>query len=71
MESQAAAADYAPNLQAFVDQDCDLIVPVGFLRARPLVASAKANPDQLYAIVDDDIFDFTDPDSPATSRSTT
>ena len=26
--------------------------------------SAKANPDQLYAIVDYDIFDFSDPDDP-------
>jgi basic membrane protein A len=63
VESQTAA-DYAPNLQAFVDQDCDLIVPAGFNLGGALVESATANPDQLYSIVDYDIFDFSDPDAP-------
>jgi basic membrane protein A len=49
------AADYAPNLQAFVSQDCDLIVPAGFNLGTDTVESAKENPDQLYAIVDYDI----------------
>ena len=52
------AADYAPNLQAFVSQDCDLIVPAGFNLGTDTVESAKANPDQLYAIVDYDIIDL-------------
>ena len=63
VESQSAA-DYAPNLLAFVGQDCDLIVPAGFNLGNDTVASAEANPDQLYAIVDHDIFDFTDPANP-------
>lgn len=63
VESQTAA-DYAPNLQAFVDQDCDLIVPAGFNLGTDTVASAEANPDQKYAIVDYDIFDFSDPNNP-------
>jgi basic membrane protein A and related proteins len=63
VESQVAA-DYAPNLQAFVNDDCDLIVPAGFNLGTDTVASAEANPDQLYAIVDYDIFDFSDPDNP-------
>ena len=63
VESQTAA-DYAPNLQAFVDQDCDLIVPAGFNFGGATVESATANTDQLYAIVDFDIFDFSDPDAP-------
>jgi basic membrane protein A len=58
VESQNAA-DYAPNLQAFVQQDCDLIVPAGFNLGQATVESATANPDQLYAIVDYDIIDFT------------
>ena len=63
VESQSEA-DYAPFLQEFVAQDCDLIVPAGFNFGPATVESAKANPDQLYAIVDYDIFDFSDPDAP-------
>jgi len=63
VESQSEA-DYAPFLQAFVNQDCDLIVPAGFNFGPATVESAEANPDQLYAIVDYDIFDFSDPDNP-------
>ena len=63
VESQVAA-DYAPNLQAFVNDDCDLIVPAGFNLGNDTVASAEANPEQKYAIVDYDIFDFSDPAAP-------
>jgi basic membrane protein A and related proteins len=63
VESQVAA-DYAPNLQAFVNDECDLIVPAGFNLGNDTVASAEANPEQLYAIVDYDIFDFSDPEAP-------
>ncbi|MBA3552250.1 MAG: BMP family ABC transporter substrate-binding protein [Actinobacteria bacterium] len=58
VESQTAA-DYAPNLQAFVQQDCDLITPAGFNLGPVTVEAATANPDQLFAIVDYDIFDFS------------
>jgi basic membrane protein A len=58
------ASDYAPNLLAFVGDDCDLIVPAGFNLGADTVASAEANPDQLYAIVDYDILDFSDPENP-------
>ena len=47
-----AEADYEPNLSAFVDQGCGLIVPVGFFLADATQASAEENPDQKYAIVD-------------------
>ncbi len=50
-------ADFEPNLKAFVDQGCDLIIPVGFLLDAATQASAKDNPDQKYAIVDVDFFD--------------
>jgi basic membrane protein A and related proteins len=62
--TSASAADYAPFIQAYVDQDCDLIVLAGFNMGPDLITSAKANPDQLYTIVDYDIYDFTDPDNP-------
>jgi basic membrane protein A len=63
VESQSEA-DYAPFLQEFVSQDCDLIVPAGFNFGPATVESAEANPDQLYAIVDYDIIDFSDPENP-------
>jgi basic membrane protein A len=51
LESQSQQ-DYAPNIDAFVQQKCDLIVPVGFFLGDATKASAKKNPDQNYAIVD-------------------
>ncbi len=45
-------ADFAPNIQAFIDQDCDLIVTVGFLLGEAPEEAAIANPDQNFAIVD-------------------
>ena len=56
LESQSEA-DFEPNLKAFVDQGCDLIIPVGFLLDQATQESAEANPDQKYAIVDVDFFD--------------
>jgi basic membrane protein A and related proteins len=53
-------ADFEPNIQSFVDQDCDLIVTVGFLLGEATEAAAQANPDQNFAIVDyayDDDYD--------------
>ena len=57
-------ADYAPNIQNYVNQDCELIVLAGFNMGDALVKSAKANPDQKYTIVDYDIYDFSDPNHP-------
>jgi basic membrane protein A and related proteins len=56
LESQSEA-DFAPNIQAFLDQGCDLIVTVGFLLGDATADAAEANPDQLFAIVDNDLFD--------------
>jgi basic membrane protein A and related proteins len=56
LESQSEA-DFAPNIQAFLDQGCDLIVTVGFLLGDATASAAEANPDQLFAIVDNDLFD--------------
>ena len=51
LESQQQS-DYAKNLQQFVSEKLDLVIPVGFLLAVDTAASAMANPDQKYAIVD-------------------
>lgn len=51
LESQEQA-DYEINLNAFLDQGCDLIISVGFLLGDATFAAADANPDQNYAIVD-------------------
>ena len=51
-------ADYAANLETFVDEGYDLIVSVGFMLAEATKASAEANPEQMYAIVDDASIDL-------------
>ena len=53
-----ADSDYVPNLAALVRQDCNVITTVGFLLGDATLASAKANPDINYSIVD---FAYTDP----------
>jgi len=53
LESQQQS-DYEVNLNSFIEAGCDLIIPVGFLLADATAASADANPDQKYAIVDVD-----------------
>ena len=44
--------DYAKNIQAYIDEKCDLIVTVGFLLGDATAAAAKANPNQKFTIVD-------------------
>ena len=46
-------SDYAANIETFVDEDCDLIIGVGFMLADAVRAAAEANPDQKFAIIDD------------------
>src|SRR5919106_274610 len=53
LESQAES-DFAPNIQSFIDQGCDLIVTVGFLLGGATADAATDNPDQNFAIVDYD-----------------
>jgi len=45
-------ADYEKNLNAFLDEGCDLIITVGFLIGDATAASANANPDPYFSIVD-------------------
>ena len=46
-------ADYAANLQTFVDEKYDLIISVGYMLANATREAALANPDQKFAIIDD------------------
>jgi len=43
--------DYGPNIQAFIDQGCSLIVAVGFEQHADLRKAANANPDQRFAAI--------------------
>ncbi|TLN26681.1 BMP family ABC transporter substrate-binding protein, partial [bacterium] len=45
-------ADYAKNLNAFVEEKCDLIIPVGFFLTDDTKKVAEANPDAKFSIVD-------------------
>src|SRR5918998_310754 len=56
LESQTEA-DFTPNIEAFLDQGCSLIGTVGCLLGDATASAAEANPDQLFAIVDNDLFD--------------
>lgn len=51
LESQEVA-DYEKNLSTFIEDKCDLIITVGFLLGDATKASAEANPDYKYSIVD-------------------
>ncbi|NMC29042.1 MAG: BMP family ABC transporter substrate-binding protein [Pelolinea sp.] len=51
LESQQQS-DYEVNLNAFVEEKCDLIVSVGFLLADATSKVATANPDMKFAIID-------------------
>jgi len=46
------ASDYAPNITAYAQQKCGIIVTVGFLMGDQTQASAKKYPNQKFAIVD-------------------
>jgi basic membrane protein A len=51
LESQAET-DYAPNINSFISEGCDIIVTVGFLLGDATKSAAEANPDQKFSIVD-------------------
>jgi basic membrane protein A len=51
LESQAET-DYAPNIQSWLDEGCDLIITVGFLLGTATQEAAAANPDQAFEIID-------------------
>jgi len=51
LESQQQT-DYAANINAFIEEGCDIIVTVGFLLGDDTKAGAEANPDTEFSIVD-------------------
>ncbi|MEA3440475.1 MAG: BMP family ABC transporter substrate-binding protein, partial [Chloroflexota bacterium] len=51
LESQQQT-DYEKNINAFIEEGCDIIITVGFLLGDATAASAEANPDQKFSIVD-------------------
>lgn len=55
-----AESDFAPNVQAMIDDGCDIVVTVGFLLADATEAAATQNPDVNFAIVDFDSFEGVD-----------
>jgi basic membrane protein A len=46
-------ADYAANIESFLDEDYDLIISVGYMLADATREAAEANPDTKFAIIDD------------------
>ena len=50
--TSTSSADYTSNINTFISQGCGIIVTVGYLMGDATTAAAKANPDQLFAIVD-------------------
>ena len=54
----ATDADYAPNMETFIDEDYDLIISVGYMLADATRAAAEANPDTKFAIIDDSSIDL-------------
>ncbi len=51
LESQEVA-DYEKNINAFIEEKCDLIIPVGFFLTDATKAAAEANPSAKFSIVD-------------------
>jgi basic membrane protein A len=51
LESQQQT-DYEANINAFLEEGCDIIVTVGFLLGDATAAAALANPDTKFSIVD-------------------
>jgi len=51
LESQQQT-DYEKNINAFIEEGCNIIVTVGFLLGDATKAAAEANPDQEFSIVD-------------------
>jgi len=45
-------ADFQPNIDSLIQQNCDLIIGVGFVIAPALTEAAQANPDVQFAIID-------------------
>jgi basic membrane protein A and related proteins len=53
-ESQAET-DFVPNIDSMVNQDCDMVITVGFLLADATTESAEANPETNFVMLDDNL----------------
>lgn len=53
-------ADYVPNVESMMQENCDLTVGVGFLLEEALHDAAEDNPDADFALVDDVFVDDDD-----------
>ncbi len=51
-------ADYQTNINTFIDDGYDLIICVGYMLADATKEAAEANPEQLFAIIDDSSIDL-------------
>lgn len=51
-------ADYAPNIETFIDEEFDLIISVGYMTSDATRAAAEANPDVSFAIIDEASIDL-------------
>ncbi len=47
-----APSDFVPNVDSLINENCDLIIGVGFKLADAITAAAKANPDIHFALID-------------------
>lgn len=45
-------SDFATNIEAFTNENCDLIVTVGFFQTDDTLAAAQAHPNQKFTIAD-------------------
>ena len=55
-----AESEFAQNIQAMIDADCNIVVTVGFALANATEAAAKQNPEVKFAIVDNGSFEGVD-----------
>ncbi|AQP45040.1 BMP family ABC transporter substrate-binding protein [Tessaracoccus flavus] len=55
-----AEGEYAGNVQAMIDANCNIVITVGFALATATEAAAKQNPDVDFAIVDFGSFEGVD-----------
>ncbi len=66
VESQADT-DYGPNVNNLVQQDCNIVIGVGFLLEDAIQEAAEANPDTNFALIDsgftDENFDTVEIDN--------
>lgn len=51
-------ADYGANIETYLSEGTDLIICVGYMLAEATKAAAEANPNQLFAIIDDSSIDL-------------